>query len=216
MCTSSCFESQGRFSDAYSAAAEARGLEPFGRAVRLRCPRLMALHSKDAGYQASDTIGWTRASTYCRQQYILWPRLTLGTSLFSGRAAVFVSRKQHTMESSALKNGCCIKRPSCGILKLIFAVYVHHTTTPLFFSISQNRLAATTVVQYTRESLSAVRIQRAWREYHVVHALKELVEKQIAAMRIQRFMREWFRCNHSMAIQLVTAGAFELRYSTSI
>lgn len=58
---SKCLESQGRFSDAYSAAAEARDLEPFGRAVRLLCPRLMALHSKDAGYQASDTIAETRA-----------------------------------------------------------------------------------------------------------------------------------------------------------
>lgn len=56
-----CLESQGRFSDAYSAAAEARDLEPFGREVRLRCPRLMALHSKDAGYQASDTVVGTRA-----------------------------------------------------------------------------------------------------------------------------------------------------------
>ncbi|CAM9461269.1 unnamed protein product [Laminaria digitata] len=107
-------QEKGRFSDAYSAAAEAKDLEPFGREVRLLCPRLMALHSKDAGYQ------------------------------------------------------------------------------------------------YTRESLSAARIQRVWREYHVVHALRQLVRKQIAAMRIQRFMRDWTRCNHGMAIQLVTAGAMEL------
>lgn len=71
-----------------------------------------------------------------------------------------------------------------------------------------------TVAQYTRESQAAARIQRVWREYHVVHALRQLVEKQIAAMRIQRFMREWTRCNHGMAIQLVTAGAIELGYST--
>lgn len=42
---------QGRFSDACTAAEEARDLDPFGKEVRLLCPRLMALHSEDAGSQ---------------------------------------------------------------------------------------------------------------------------------------------------------------------
>lgn len=42
---------QGRFADAHAAAVEARDLDPFGKAVRLRCPRLMALHSEDARSQ---------------------------------------------------------------------------------------------------------------------------------------------------------------------
>lgn len=44
---------QGRFSDAHAEAENARDLDPFGKAVRLLCPRLMALHSEDARSQVS-------------------------------------------------------------------------------------------------------------------------------------------------------------------
>lgn len=51
---------KGRFSDAHAAAEEARKLEPFGKAVRRRCPRLMALHSEDARSQASELVNAVR------------------------------------------------------------------------------------------------------------------------------------------------------------
>lgn len=47
---------QGRFSDAHAAAEEARDVDPFGKSVRLLCPRLMALHSEDARSQVHHTI----------------------------------------------------------------------------------------------------------------------------------------------------------------
>ncbi|CAM9144889.1 unnamed protein product, partial [Hapterophycus canaliculatus] len=109
-------QEKGRFSDAHSAAEEARDLDPFGKAVRLLCPRLMALHSEDA-------------------------------------------LRQH----------------------------------------------------FTRESLSAVRVQRAWRGHRVVRVLRDLVSKQVAALRIQRFMREWRRCNSGLALRFFAASALELR-----
>lgn len=44
---------QGRVSDACTAAEQARDLDPFGKEVRLLCPRFMALHSEDAGSQVT-------------------------------------------------------------------------------------------------------------------------------------------------------------------
>ncbi|CAM9696611.1 unnamed protein product, partial [Scytosiphon promiscuus] len=119
-------QEKGRFSDAHSAAEEARDLDPFGKAVRLRCPRLMALHSEDARSQAREF------------------------------------------------------RP---------------------------RYSST----FTRESLSAVRVQRAWRGHRVVRVFRDLVSRQVAALRIQRFMREWRRSNVCLALRFVAASALELR-----
>ncbi|CAN0514546.1 unnamed protein product, partial [Ectocarpus sp. 12 AP-2014] len=108
---------QGRFGDAHSAAEEARDLDPFGKAVRLLCPRLMALHSVDARCQA----------------------------------------------------------------------------------------------RYTRDSQSALRVQRAWRGHRVIRVLHDLVSKQIAALRIQRFMRKWRKNGFILALRLVATSALELR-----
>ncbi|CAM9553988.1 unnamed protein product [Ectocarpus sp. 4 AP-2014] len=110
-------QEKGRFGDAHSAAEEARDLDPFGKAVRLLCPRLMALHSVDARCQA----------------------------------------------------------------------------------------------RYTRESQSALRVQRAWRGHRVIRVLHDLVSKQIAALRIQRFMREWRKHGFILALRLVATSALELR-----
>ncbi|CBJ25529.1 hypothetical protein Esi_0003_0165 [Ectocarpus siliculosus] len=107
-------QEKGRFGDAHSAAEEARDLDPFGKAVRLLCPRLMALHSVDA---------------------------------------------------------------RC---------------------------------QYTRESQSALRVQRAWRGHRVIRVLHDLVSKQTAALRIQRFMREWRKHGFILALRLVATSALEL------
>ncbi|CAB1101527.1 unnamed protein product [Ectocarpus sp. CCAP 1310/34] len=110
-------QEKGRFGDAHSAAEEARDLDPFGKAVRLLCPRLMALHSVDARCQA----------------------------------------------------------------------------------------------RYTRESQSALRVQRAWRGHRVIRVLRDLVSKQIAAFRIQRFMREWRKHGFILALRLAAISALELR-----
>ncbi|CAN0385559.1 unnamed protein product [Pylaiella littoralis] len=107
-------QEKGRVSDACTAAEQARDLDPFGKEVRLLCPRFMALHSEDAGSQ------------------------------------------------------------------------------------------------YTRQSLSAARVQRAWRGHRVVRVLGDSVSKQIAALRIQRFMREWKSYNNGLALRLVAASAIEL------
>lgn len=48
--------SQGRFADAYYAAKEARDLDPFGKAVRRLCPRLMALHNDDDRSQVREML----------------------------------------------------------------------------------------------------------------------------------------------------------------
>lgn len=56
-----------------------------------------------------------------------------------------------------------------------------------------------------------MRVQRAWRGHRVVRVLRDLVSKQIAALRIQRFMREWTSCNSGLALRLVAASALELR-----
>lgn len=65
--------------------------------------------------------------------------------------------------------------------------------------------------QYTLESLSAVRVQRAWRGHRVVRVLRDVVTKQVVALRIQRFMRKWRRRNVELALRLVFASALELR-----
>lgn len=45
----------------------------------------------------------------------------------------------------------------------------------------------------------------------MVCVLRDVVTKQVAALRIQRFMREWRRRNAELALRLVLAGALELR-----
>ena len=57
-----------------------------------------------------------------------------------------------------------------------------------------------------------MRVQRAWRGHRVIRVLRDLVAKQIAALRIQRFMRDWRRYNVRLDLRLVAAGALELRY----
>ncbi|CAM9360598.1 unnamed protein product [Ectocarpus fasciculatus] len=111
-------QEKGRFGDAHAAAEEARDLDPFGKAVRLLCPRLMALHSVDARCQA----------------------------------------------------------------------------------------------RFTRESQSALRVQRAWRGHRVIRVLHDLVSKQIAALRIQHFMREWRKHVFILGLRLVATSALELRH----
>lgn len=57
-----------------------------------------------------------------------------------------------------------------------------------------------------------MRVQRAWRGHRVIRVLRDLVTRQIAALRIQRFMREWRKYNLGLALRLVVASARELRY----
>lgn len=63
---------QGRFSDAHAAAEEARDIDPFGKAVRLLCPRLMALHSEDARSQVHPIT--TRKNITNKRYFFCWPR----------------------------------------------------------------------------------------------------------------------------------------------
>lgn len=44
--------------------------------------------------------------------------------------------------------------------------------------------------------------------------LEEAVKSQIAALRIQRFMRHWKERNRWMTLRFAVAGAMELRYSS--
>lgn len=173
---------QGRFSDAHAAAEEARDVEPFGKAVRLLCPRLMALHSEDARSQVHPTTRKNIESTT-----IDWP---WGYYYISGR-----SRKcpQFTFILGTYPPRRPTQKTSTNVLTPT------QTHEPLRYS------------QYTLESLSAVRVQRAWRGHRMVRVLRDVATKQVAALRIQRFMREWRRRNAQLAVRLVVASALELR-----
>lgn len=67
------------------------------------------------------------------------------------------------------------------------------------------------MLQYIVESLAAARVQRGWRAHRVIHKLNEAVRSQIAALRIQRFMRHWKERNRWMTLRFAVAGALELR-----
>lgn len=67
-------------------------------------------------------------------------------------------------------------------------------------------------VQYIVESLAAARLQRGWRGHRIVRTLKQTVRTQIAALRIQRFMRDWKQRTRSMTLRLAVASAMELRW----
>lgn len=57
-----------------------------------------------------------------------------------------------------------------------------------------------------------MRLQKAWRKSTVNRVLKDSVTKQIAAMRIQRFMREWRQHDRTLAIRMAVGSAQQLRY----
>lgn len=119
----------------------------------------MALHNKDASYQASDTIGGACAAGNII--YLVAHDLLLRVSLFSGKVGVLTSRKQHRMKPSALKKGCCIKRPSCVYMQGFLAVYVHHTFILTVFSLSREIVW---LPRPSRSTLARVRRRRESRE----------------------------------------------------